>query len=163
MFTTKRIIFAFGLLLGLVTLMGTTCNKEDNPPDDNCTGYIQATASGYINQSFCFDSNPQYTFDEANELLNFSANVTIDGVTYSCDVSVSPYSGPNTYNCGSNNPGYVELILHGDESEYYKSQSGTVTVTQADATHFVATFTVEAKGYYNEQTVNISGSVMRVQ
>ena len=161
--TKKRIILSFGLLLGLVTLMGTTCNKENNPPDDNCTGYIQATASGFIEQSFCFDSSPQYTFDESNGILNFSANVTIDSVTYSCDVSVNPYSGPDTYNCGNENPGYVELILHGSNNEYYKSQSGTVTVTEADATHFKATFSVETKGYYNEQTVNISGSVLRIQ
>ncbi len=161
--TTKRVLFVLGLFFGLISLTATTCNKENNPPDDNCTGYVEATVTGYIDQSFCFVDNPQYTYSEENQMLNFSANVTVDGKTYSIDVSVNPYTGPQSYSCGMDNAGYVELVVHGDENEFYKAQSGTLEITQADASHLTATFNVSAKGYYNEQTVSLSGSVLKVQ
>ena len=149
-----------GLALSFVTLMSSQCNGTDNPPDPDCSGYIQATATGNVNQSFCFDDNPQYVYDEENERLNFSAIVTIDGVIYGCDVSVMPFApGTQNYACSFDDPGGVELILHGDNQEFYQSRSGSLTITEADATHLKATFDVVTKGYNNGETVNFKGSV----
>ncbi len=160
--STKSIIFILALMLGMVTFTSTTCNKTDNPSEPDCAGYAQATATGNLSQSFCFDANPQYTYDEENQRLNFSAVTTVDGIVYSCDLSVYPYTGTQSYSCGADAPGYVELVIHGDENEYYKSQSGTLEITQADATHLTATFNVVTKGYNNGKTVNLTGSVSRV-
>ena len=161
---TKSIIFILGLALGLVTLMSSTCNTSgDDQPDPNCNGFAQATLTGYINDSYCFDSNPQYTYDEENQRLNFSSIVTINDIIYSCSVSVYPYTGTQSYSCDADNPGYVEFIVHGDNNEFYKSQSGTLSITKADANHLEASFNVTAKGYYSDETVNIVGSVMKVQ
>jgi hypothetical protein len=82
---------------------------------------------------------------------------------YACDISVSPFTGAKSYNCGPNSPGYVELVIHGKNNEYYKAQSGTITVSQADVSHFKATFNVTTKGYNNGKTVNLQGSVLRVR
>ncbi len=156
----KRFLLMAGAVLMMVTLMSTTCSKTDDPQNPDCSGYIQATATGNINQSYCFDDNPQYVYDEENERLNFSAIVTIDGVIYGCDVSVMPFTvGTQNYVCGFDVPGGVELILHGDNQEFYQSQSGSLTITEADATHLKATFNVVTKGYNNGKTVNLQGSV----
>jgi len=159
---TKKMMIVLGLMLGLVTLMSSTCNNSEDPPNPDCNGYIQATSTGIINNTFCFDSNPQYVYSEENQRVNFSAIVTIDEVVYSCNVSVYPFTGPNSYNCGPDNQGYVELVVHGNESEFYKSQSGTLTISRADATHLTATFDVTTKGYYNQETGSLKGSVIRV-
>ncbi len=156
----KSIMMVLGLALGLLTLMSSQCNGTDNPPDPDCSGYIQATATGNVNQSFCFDNFPQYVYDEENQRVSFSANVTVDGQMYACDLSVVPFVvGTQSYSCGQDDPGFVELIIHGDNQEFYKSQSGTLTITQADATHLKATFDVVTKGYNNGETVNLNGSV----
>ena len=149
-----------GLALSFVTLMSSQCNGTDNPPDPDCSGYIQATATGNVNQSYCFDTNPQYVYDEENERVSFSATVTIEGVIYACDLSAVPFvAGTQNYSCGPDNPGFVELILHGENNEFYQSQSGSLTITEADATHLKATFNVVTKGYNNGKTVNLQGSV----
>ena len=160
----KKTLFLLGLMFGLMTLMSTTCNTEDDDPaNPDCNGYAQMTATGYINNTFCFDDNPQFSYEEDNQLVIFSAIVTIDGIIYSCGITINDFTGTKSYTCGPDNPGYVELIIHGDENEFYKSQSGTLNVTQAGADDFVATFDVTAKGYYNGETVTLKGSVSRIK
>jgi len=161
--TTKKVLVVLGLILGLATLMSSTCNNNsEDSPDPECDGYIQATSTGIINNTFCFDSSPEYIYNEADQRVNFNASVTIDEVSYICDVSVYPYTGAKSYDCAPDKPGYVELVIHGNESEFYKSQSGTLTITQADATHLKATFDVIIKGYYNQETASLKGTVFRV-
>lgn len=66
-----------------------------------------------------------------------------------------------TYNCGQGNPGFVELIyeaIDGNEQEFYKSQSGTLTITQVDANHFIGSFDVVALGYYGHESINFKGT-----
>lgn len=152
----KKIMIVLGLMLGLITLMSSECNNSD-PVDPDCNGIVTATATGNVSGSFCFNKLSNYSF-VVNESVNLSVSINDDS-QYSCFVSVSPFNGAGTYNCGPDEPGYVELVQHGDGGDFYKSQSGTLTVTQVDDTHFVATFNVVTVGYYNEQTVNYSGSV----
>jgi hypothetical protein len=160
----RKTVFLFGMILGIMTLMSTTCNTEnDDPVTPECNGYMHMTVSGDISGDYCFTDNPQYTFDIENQRVNFSAVVTIDGVIYSGFVSVVPFTGAKSYECGGENPGYVEFVIHGDNNEFYKSQSGTINITQADDGHLTATFDVSAKGYYNEKSVTLKGSVMKVQ
>ena len=160
----KKTLFLLTMFLGVMTLMSTTCNTEnDDPVNPECNGYMQMSTNGFMSNSFCFDNFPQYTYDTENQRVTFSANVTIDGVTYSGDIAIVPFTGSKSYVCDKDNPGFVELIIHGDDNEFYQSQSGTINVTQADADHFVATFNVSAKGYNNGETVTIQGSVLKVK
>ena len=155
---TKSIMMVLGLLLGLVTLMSSQCNSTDDPPNPECTGYAQASSSGYITDAYCFEQLVNFEYAE-NEYVRFSANATDGDVTYTLWVNINPFSGTKSYTCGLDNPGYVELTIHGTDNEFYKSQSGTISVTQVDATHFVATINVELKGYYNEESVTLQGTV----
>ncbi len=162
--TIKKTLFLLTMFLGIMTLMSTTCNSEDDDPaNPECSGYMQMSVTGNISNDFCFVDNPQYTYDTENQRVTFMVNVTIDGVIYSGDIAIVPFTGPKSYVCDKDNPGFVELIIHGDDNEFYQSKSGTINVTQADADHFVATFNVSANGYNNGETVTIQGSVLKVK
>ena len=154
----KKIMIVLGLAMGLITLMSSQCNDSE-PDNPDCVGIVSATASGNVNGNFCFDKIVEYNF-VANESVNLSVTKEIE-TKYSCFVSVIPFNGTGTYNCGNGEPGYVELVFHGEESEFYKPQSGTITVTQVDDTHFKATFDVVLAGYYNNKTVNFTGTVSK--
>ena len=152
----KKFMFFTGLLLALVTLMSSECNKDATDP--SCDGYASATATGEVSNTFCFDTLYQFNYD--GESVSFGAGQT--GVThYGMDFFISPCSGTGTYNCGIDQPGGLELIIHGDNNEFYKSQSGTITITKIDNSHVEATFDVVTAGYYNNKTVNLKGSVYR--
>jgi hypothetical protein len=154
----KQSILLMGLFLTAISFMSSTCNTEDdNPPDPGCSGYAQMTVTGYINNTFCFDDNLQFSYEAENQLVVFSAIVTIDDAIYSCGITINDFTGEKSYACGLDKPGYIELVKHGNDNEYYKSQSGTVNVTKIDDTHFEATFNVEAKGYYNNKSVTLQG------
>lgn len=148
--------------IGLMTLMSTTCNKEENGDPANCTGYVSATASGNVSANLCFDILNSYDYTP-NTSVSLWARQT--GADYGFDISISPGDGsditPGTYQCGTG-PGFVELIWETDtDSEFYKSQSGTITVTKIDADSFEATFNVEAVGYYNKQSITYTGTVSK--
>ena len=156
----KNMMILLGLFIGLTTLMSTTCNKESNPPaNPNCSGIAQVTISGFISGNYCFEKLNEYVFDQNNNSIRFGATATEGNNTYSIYVNIYTYTGTQTYNCGPDEAGYVELDMHGDQSEFYKTQSGTVTVSKADADHFEATFNVTTKGYNNKESVTLSGSV----
>lgn len=147
-----------GLAMGLITLMSSQCNNSD-PDDPSCDGYAAAAASGFVNADFCFNALVHYNY-EADQSIMFSARQDGEPI-YACTINVHSFTGTGTYNCGPDAPGFVELVLHGDDSEFYKSKSGTVTITQFDDLHLEANFNVTAVGYYNEETINFSGSVMK--
>lgn len=148
-----------GLAIGLITLMSSQCNNDD--PDDpaSCDGYAKATSSGFINADYCFNALVHYNY-EVDQSIMFSARQDGEPI-YACTINVHSFTGTGTYNCGTDEPGFVELVLHGDDNEFYKSQSGTVTITQFDDLHLEASFNVTAVGYYNEETINFTGSVMK--
>lgn len=155
----RKIILLFSIAIGLMTLMSTTCEKDDpdNPDPNTCDGFVTATASGNISTNFCFDI--LNTYENTNN-ESATLNVRQEGnPEYACGIYVYTLNGPGTYNCGYDEPCFIELILHGDDNEFYKSQSGTLTITQVDEANFKATFNVVTVGYYNEQTVNFSGTV----
>jgi hypothetical protein len=159
----KNLMIVLGLALGLITLMSSQCNNDSDsdPVDPGCNGIVSVTASGSIHGNLCFDKVVEYSF-VPNESVNLSVTKSIE-TKYSCFVSVNSLTGAGTgtYNCGNGEPGYVELVYHGEESEFYKPKSGTITVTQLDDTHFKATFDVVLSGFYHDQTVNLTGTVSK--
>ncbi len=157
----RKIMFLLGLSLGLITLMSSQCETED--PIPNCNGIATATATGNIEQTFCFDNVTTYNYDPTTSISFWARESTTD---IGFDMSISAVNNqaitPGTYNCGSGEPGFVELILENltnGENEFYKSQSGTITLTQASESNFSATFNVVAVGYYNGKTINFTGTV----
>ena len=153
----KKIILLLSIAVGLTLLMSTKCEKDDPDNPTTCEGIVSATASGYVNADFCFDALVTY---ENNDNQDLYFTVRQDGEPiYSCTIDIAVLDGPGTYNFAVDSPYYIELVVHGDENEFYKGQSGSITISQVDAANFVASFNAVTLGYYNEQTVNFSGSV----
>lgn len=157
----EKVLFYLSLIVGLTLLMSTTCEKDDsNDPAGTCDGYVSATTSGELNATLCFDVLVSYEYS-SGESLSFVTRQDGEPI-YSCTIQMSSgngtFNGPGTYQCGFDEPGYLELDIHGVENEFYKAQSGTITITQLDESHFNATFNVVTVGYYNEKTVTIVGT-----
>lgn len=159
-------MMALVVAVGLLTLMSSTCNKENEPDAPaNCTGYVTASASGTISGNYCFDKLTTFTYQPNSYVTLWAAQ----GDEMGFDVRLNSVNDqalvPGTYNCGSGEPGFVELIYENmadpGQNEFYKSQSGTLTVTKVDADSFEATFNVVAVGYYNKLSINFSGSVVK--
>lgn len=157
-------MFVMGLLLGLITLMSSTCNKEDQPSDPNqCNGFVSASSTGYLVANYCFDEITTYTY-VANSYVTLWAAQT--GTEYGMDLRLGSDGGtplvPGTYKCGPGTFGFVELIFEGaTDNEFYKSTSGTLTITQVDANNFVGSFNVTAEGYYNKEVIQFTGSIAK--
>lgn len=151
----RKILLLVIIAIGVTTLMSTTCDKEDTDPA-TCEGIISAAASGNINENFCFTTLVTYDFT-ANESATLNAR-QVGTPEYALGIYLYENTGSGTYNCGSDQPCFIELIIHGDDNEFYKSQSGTITITQIDNSNFKATFNIVTVGYYNEKTVNITGT-----
>ncbi len=151
----KKFLLITGLAMGLLMLMSSQCNNSE-PVNPDCNGIITATATGFLNQDFCFDVLIDYNFENSGVLY---INASQDGdINYAFSISLDAYNGPGTYGLGEDQ-GFAELIVHGNESEFYKVQTGTITVSQADETSMKATFYIETSGFYNKETVNFSGTV----
>lgn len=152
----KKLVYLVVISLGIMTLMSTTCKKDDDPA--GCSGVASATSTGEISQSFCFDIVTSYHYDPVNYISFWARETSSD---YGFDISVYAQNDqsitPGTYQCGSDNPGFVELITSHD-GDFYKSKSGTVTITSANETSISGSFNVVAEGYYNKKTINFSGT-----
>ncbi len=152
----KKFMFLVVVSLGVMILMSTTCKKDDDP--SGCSGVASATATGEISQSFCFDEVTSFNYDPENYISFWAKETSTD---YGFDMSVYARDGQNvttgTYQCGPDNPGFVELITSHD-GDFYKSKSGTVTITSANATSMSGSFNVVCEGYYNKKTINFSGT-----
>jgi len=159
----KRIFMLLIVAIGLTTLMSTTCDKDDTDIPDTCDGIVTATVTGYIDQNFCFDNLNSYTYEPTNSITLWARETVTDiGFDIQINAVNNQQITPGTYNCGSGEPGFVEFIIEDGEnanSDFYKSQSGTITITQASESIFKATFNVVAVGYYNNETTNFSGTV----
>lgn len=161
----KKIILFTCVVIGLTTLMSTSCEKEDSEDPSECNGIAWATVSGELNTDFCADQQLHFNY-EAGDLIFFGAKQNGDPI-YSLTVSVNTYgvdgqSGllvPGTYQCDEDGAGYVELDMHGVDNEFYKAKSGTVTITEMSESTFYATFNVVAEGYNDGGIVNITGGV----
>ncbi len=157
----KKIMFLLGLSLGLITLMSSQCETEEPIPD--CNGVVTATATGHFEQTFCFDKLSSYDYNPATSISLWARESTTDiGFDMSISADKNKSITPGTYNCGNGEPGFVEIIIEDqtiDNHDFYKSKSGTITITQATETSFNATFNVVAVGYYNGETINLSGTV----
>ncbi|MCF6171772.1 MAG: hypothetical protein L3J66_12405 [Bacteroidales bacterium] len=152
----KKMMIVLGLALGLITLMSSECNTSD-PVEPACGGFASATSTGFIAQSFCFDVLVTYDFN-GTEGFDFTARQEGD-VEYAFSINLWGYNGPGTYDISPESHGFAELIIHGDESEFYKVTSGSLTVTEADATTMKGTFDIVTVGFYNGETVNITGTI----
>lgn len=159
MMKVRKWLLLISMSMVLTVFMSTTCEKDDPDPNPGgCNAYVTATSTGAISASYCFEVLVSYNYT-AGESLNLVTRQ--DGETiYGCTIQISSaFNGPGTYNCGFDDPAYIELILHGSDNEFYKAQSGTLTITQVDASHLTATFNVVTKGYYNQQSLNFTGTV----
>ncbi len=152
----KRIVFFIGLALSLITLMSSECNNSE-PVNPDCNGIIAATTSGYFAEDFCFDVLVNYEFKGVDG-IDIVARQEGE-IEYAFAINLWGYSGPGTYNIGPESHGFAELIIHGNENEFYKVQSGTLTITEADELIFKGTFSIITIGFYNEETVNITGTI----
>jgi len=158
----KILTFSVTILVASLMIV-SACKKEDNGDNNNsdCNSYVSATSSGFVAQDFCFDQLVEYNFN-AGQTVALTVNQQGDPI-YSCMVQIGttndPFTGPGTYQCGGDEAGYVELIIHGTENEFYKTVSGTITVTEASENTFKATFNVTLKGYNNGETVTLNGTV----
>jgi len=148
-------------IFGLITLMSTTCNKEEDTDPGTCNGYVSATITGDVTGNFCFTDLTTFTY-QPNSYVTLWAR---DGDKYGFDTRLSSANDapliPGTYQCGSGEPGFVEFIYEtesGTDNEFYKSKSGTLTVTKVNETSFEGSFNVVAEGYYNKETINYSGT-----
>jgi len=152
----KKLMFLVVVSLGVMILMSTTCKKDDDPA--GCSGVASATATGEISQSFCFDVVTTYKYDPANYISFWARETSSD---FGFDLSVYAQNDqnvtPGTYQCGPDNPGFVELITAMD-GDFYKSQSGTITISSANESSISGSFNVVAEGYYNKKTINFSGT-----
>jgi hypothetical protein len=157
---TTKTFYLSVLTVMFVFLLNASCQKDDNTGgNDTCNGVISVKASGALDDNICFINSSDFGYTE-NERVYLSASG--NNQTYGFDVSVvandGTFTGPGTYNCGQDQPGFVELVIHGNENEFYKSISGTITITEVDQNRFKGSFNVEAKGYYNQQGVTLSGT-----
>ena len=152
----RKFMFLTGLVLALVTLMSSECNKVDTNP--TCDGYASAESSGAFTNNFCFDTLNHFNYESSN--VYFMASQPGD-VHYTLDFSINPCDGPGTYNCGQDQPGFLELIVHGDDNEFFKSQSGTITITKIDENHVEGSYEVITEGYYNHSSLNLKGNIYR--
>lgn len=162
----RRILLFVGVIIGMTILMSTKCEKDDDPDGPgSCTEVASASASGEISGNYCFDQQLHFNY-EAGDLIYFGAKQNGNPI-YTLTVSVNTYgiggeSGllvPGTYGCGQDDAGYVELIVHGETNEFYKSKSGSITITEMSDNTFKATFNVVTEGYNNGGAVNVSGTV----
>ena len=122
----KKLFFIVAITFGLATLMSTKCEKDEPSDPSNCTEVVSASSTGYFTLSFCFDNVTSYSFEPENS-ISFWARETL--TDYGMDISIYakddiPVS-IGTYNCGSGEQGFVELITAQD-GDFYKSQSGTI-------------------------------------
>jgi len=152
----KKIVIILGLVLGLITLMSSECNNSD-PVNPDCTGIIAATSTGFLAQDFCFDVLVTYDF-KGTDGLDITARQDGD-LTYVFTINLWGYNGPDTYNISPDSHGFAEMVVHGDETEFYKVTSGTFTVTEADDNTLKGSFDISTVGYYNDETVNFKGTV----
>lgn len=152
----KNVVILLGLAIGLITLMSSQCNGSD-PVDPACNGIITATATGFVAESFCFDVLVTYDYKGVDG-IDITARQDGD-VQYAFTIILYGYNGPGTYSLGPESHGFAEMIVHGAETEFYKVQSGSVSITEADETTMKATFDIVTTGYYNEENVNFTGSV----
>ncbi len=164
MMNVRKILLVFGLITGLLTLMSASCNKDEgDDPGSSCTGYVSATATGEINTTLCTNAFVSYSYIPG-ESLSFVTRQDGEPI-YSITIQLRSYagtiSGVGTYSCGLDEVGYVELDIHGDDSEFYKAESGTLTITQLSETNIEASFSVVTKGYYNGKIVNLNGTAKK--
>lgn len=163
--STRSMFLYVIAIFSVVLLTAGSCGDDDDGddvvPSTGCDGIITATVTGYLTQNLCCGdlTQYQYTTDETVELWANQAGTPIYSVVVKVYSSSGAFNGPGIYNCGSGEPGYVELIVHGTDNEFYKSQSGTVSITAASVSTMTATFDVTAVGYYNGETIQFSGSV----
>ncbi|PLX10204.1 MAG: hypothetical protein C0598_10960 [Marinilabiliales bacterium] len=152
----KKLLFLVVISVGIMTLMSTTCDKVEDPA--GCSGVASATATGEISQSFCFDEVTSFTYDPENRLSFWAKETSTDyGFDFSIYAQNDQSITPGTYQCGPDNPGFVELITAQD-GDFYKSQSGTITISSANQTSMSGSFNVVCEGYYNKKTINFSGT-----
>ena len=152
----KKLFFIVAITVGLTTLMSTTCKKDEPETPVTCNGFVSASSTGKIINTYCFNALVSYDY-VSGESLSLLCRQDGDPI-YSCLISINPVVGPGTYNVSSIDPGYVELNVHGDENEFYKSEQGTITITEISSTTIKGTFSVTTVGYYNKATVNVTGS-----
>ena len=140
-------------------LSSTSCNKDDDETDEgnsSCNGYVSASISGAIDATICLDRYVSY-INNSNETVTLTVGET-NSITYSMFIQARDnFGGTGTFSCGMNEKGYVELDIHGDNSEFYKSTSGTLTITKVDASSFEGKFDVTCKGYNNGKEVKLTG------
>ena len=156
----KRFLSVIGVFLFLIVVLFSSCDIFDNDDNDSCDGIVSASATGYLTEDYCFTDLSDFIYRNGDRVL-ISAGNTEDSIFCTVEVGTDslPYTGAGTYKCGGNEAGYVELIYHSGQGEFYKPDSGSVTITAADSTSMKASFDVYLKGYYNGQTINLKGTV----
>ena len=139
--------------------MSSSCEKEDPDGPTSCEGIASATSTGAVDGTYCFTEVTSYKYEPNNYVSMFTSQDGEIGFDFRLNSVNDAALVAGTYNCGQNQPGFVELIIEGSGGgEFYKSKSGTLTFTQIDEVNCKGSFNVVAEGYYNGETINFSGA-----
>ena len=157
---TRTLSFLSLLLLGLYLLSAAACNKKDDDNASECTGPAQLSVSGAVTGNYCLQEVTSFSYDdqvEINIILNDGGGESV--MLFASVGGEGINVGPGTYQCGGENPGYVQLGYHGTNQEFYNSTSGTLNISSVSASSLKGSFSVTANGYYDNQTVTVTGTI----
>ncbi|MBU1369194.1 MAG: hypothetical protein KJ578_07610 [Bacteroidetes bacterium] len=160
---TRIISFLSLVLLGLYLISASGCNKKDDDESPTtCSGPAQVSVAGAITGSYCLQEVTNFKYDDHIEINIVLSNGGDESVMLFASVGYAGEGlnpGPGTYQCGGENPGYVQLGYHGTNQEFYNSVSGTLTITSVSQSSLKGSFSVTSKGYYDEETATVTGTI----
>ncbi len=163
-FKTKTLQIVTLFVTAVFLISAASCNKkdDDNPDPATCNGPAQVTVSGAINGSYCLQEVTTFAYDDHIQISIVSTTTNGESVMLFANVGYAGEGlnpGTGTYQCGGENPGFVQLGFHGSTEEFFNSTSGTLTITEISETSMKASFNVTSKGYYDNQIVTVSGTI----
>ncbi|MBZ0241929.1 MAG: hypothetical protein K8F24_01825 [Bacteroidales bacterium] len=158
---TKTLSLLSLLFLGLYLLSAASCNKKDDDNASECTGPAQVNISGAVTGNYCLDEVTNFRFEDRINISVVSTEDSGESVMLYASVEGEGVNlGPGTFECGGDNPGFIQLGYHGSNNEFYNSVTGTLTITSVSQSSFKGSFSVTAKGYYDDgQTATITGTI----
>ena len=157
---TRKNLSVIAIFVVTLFITLSACQKDDSS-NPGCGSYISASTSGFLNQDNCFSDLVKFKLVQGNS-LEFTAKQPGD-TAYSCVIKIgteeNPFTTIGTYQCGEDQPGCVELIVHGTKDEIYKPVSGKINVTVYGSDVFIASFNVKLEGQSNREMITFKGNV----
>ena len=166
----RKIILLFLITIGLISIINSSCKKDDTPEIYVSHVFYDAyiEIGGSIVDDIELHEDGYYNYEEGKSLsfsvvrngevkYSFIVNINISEINDSTVVNL-----PMIFNCDiidPDAPGYVELIVEGDQNEKYISQSGIIEVMRMNQNLFVAYFDILLMGKNNGGNVTLVGNL----